>query len=182
MKSAQIVIAVLFIAGCVMNGCKEDKLPTMASISDQAPPPAGAGVLTADIDGSSWVAENLDGVASGTSTCTGNILHISGFREAVGDTADAETIELTLDLSASKAGLAPGTYNLGTIPAQEGEAQYHDALSCVCSTNSTHTGTVTITTLDASKKVVSGGFTFNGVASNGHSHTVRSGIFDVTWK
>ena len=49
-----------------------------------------------------------------------------------------------IDLTAARTDLGPGTYELGTIPAQEGEAQHRDALSCVCYTNSGHSGTVTI--------------------------------------
>jgi hypothetical protein len=185
MKSPQIVIAVLFIALCVMNGCKQDNFPVQPS-TPNPPPQIGSGVLTANIDGSPWAAQDSAGIPSGTSTYSGNILHISGVRAVGVDTArendGAETIDLIIDLTASKAILGPGTYELGTIPAQEGEAQYHDALSCVCATNSTHSGTVTITVLDASRKVVSGTFAFNGIGANGQTHTFSEGMFDVRWK
>lgn len=180
MKSPRIVIAFLFIAGCVMNGCKQDKFPTEPSIPD--PPPIDAGVLMANINGLPWAAEDAAGVASGTSTYSDDILHISGVRAVVGDTADTECIDLIIDLRPSKAYLGPGTYELGTIPAQEGEAQYRDALSCVCYTNGTHSGTVTITVLDVPGKIVSGRFAFNGIGVNGQTHMVSEGMFNVTWK
>lgn len=182
MKSTHIAIAVLFLVGCVMNGCKEDKLPTEAFIPDQPPPPTGSGVLKANIDGSPWAAENAAGIPSGTSTYSGNILHISGVRAIGGNTAEQGTIDLIIDLGASNAQINPGTYQLGTIPAQEGEAQHRDDLLCACHTNSTHTGSVTITMLDVAKKVVSGVFDFDGIGVNGQTHTVRGGTFDVTWK
>lgn len=186
MKSAHTVIAVLFIAGCMMTGCTQDKLPTEPSTTNRPPPPGSAGVLRANIDGSPWVAEDTAGIPSGTSTYSGNILHIKGIRAVVGDTArepvDAEAIDLIVDLDASKANPGPGTYELGTIPSQEGEAQYRDALSRVCYTNSAHSGTVTITVIDVARKVVSGTFAFNGIGVNGQTHTVSEGMFDVTWK
>ena len=182
MKLAHIVIAVLVIAGCVMNGCTQDKLPTEAAVPDVPHPPTGAGVLRANIDGTPWASEDATGIPLGTSTCSGNILHISGIRPAVGDTAESETIDLIIDLSASKAVLGPGTYELGTIPAQEGEAQHFDGLSCVCHTHSAHSGTVTITALDVSRKVVAGVFAFNGTGVNGQTHTFSERMFDVTWK
>ena len=186
MKSAHKVLAVLFVAGCVMNGCTQDKLPTEFSVPDQLQSPTGTGVIRANIDGLPWAAEDISGMSSGTSTYTGHILHISGARAVVGDTAkeaaDAEAIDLTIDLGAAQTDIGPGTYKLGTIPAQEGEAQYHDALSCVCYTSSTHSGTVTITALDVSRKVVSGRFAFNGMGASGHGHIVSEGMFDVAWK
>jgi hypothetical protein len=90
-------------------------------------------------------------------------------------------MNLIIDLSASKASLSPGTYELGTIPAQEGEAQHFDGMSCVCHTDGAHSGTVTITALDVSRKVVSGTFAFNGVGVNGQTHTFSEGMF-ITWK
>ena len=182
MKSPQLVIAVLLTAGCMMNGCTQDKLPTQPSTTYPTPTAIGAGVLRANIDGSPWTAEDATGIPLGTSTYSGNILHISGVRPAVGDTAEAETIDLIIDFSASNAVLGPGTYELGTIPAQEGEAQHFDGLSCVCHTNSAHSGTVTITALDMSRKVVSGIFAFNGIGVDGETHTFSEGMFDVTWK
>ena len=182
MKSYQRVVAVLFIAGCLMNGCTQDRLPTEAFIPDQSPTAIGSGVLRANIDGTPWTSEDATGIPLGTSTYSGNILHISGVRPAVGDTAESETIDLIIDLSASKAVLGPGTYELGTIPAQEGEAQHFDGLSCVCHTHSAHSGTVTITALDVSRKVVAGVFAFNGTGVNGQTHTFSEGMFDVTWK
>jgi hypothetical protein len=186
MKTSHFVIAVLFVAGCVMNGCKQDKLPTEPSVPYQPPPPTGAGVLRANIDGSPWVAEDNAGILTGTSTFSGNILHIRGVRAVVGDTAreneGVETLDLIIDPGASNADLGVGTYELGTIPAQRGEAQYRDDVSCVCSTNSTHSGTVTITALDVSRKVVSGVFAFNGIGVSGHGHIVSEGNFDVSWK
>jgi hypothetical protein len=180
MKSPHTVIAVLFIALCVMNGCKQDKLPTEASIPDR--PPIGSGVLRANIDGSPWVAVDAAGIPSGTSTYSGNILHISGVRAGVGNSAEPGTIDLIIDLGASRAEIVPGTYELGTIPAQEGEAQHGDALLCACHTNSTHLGTVTITALDVVRKAVSGIFDFDGIGVDGQTHIVRGGMFDVTWK
>ena len=186
MKSAHKVIAVLFMVGCAMNGCTKDKLPTEFSVPDQLQSPTGTGVLRANIDGLPWAAEDNTGISSGTSTYTGHILHISGARAVVGDTAKessgAETIDLIIELGAAQADIGPGTYKLGTIPAQEGEAQFHDALSCVCYTSSTHSGTVTITALDLFKKVVSGRFAFDGMGTSGHGHTVSEGMFDVAWK
>jgi hypothetical protein len=180
MKSPYIVIVALFIALCVMSGCKQDKLPTEASIPDQ--PRIGSGVLRANIDGSPWVAVDAAGIPSGTSTYSGNILHISGIRAGVGNSAESGTIDLIIDLGASRAEIVPGTYELGTIPAQEGEAQHFDGLSCVCHTNSAYSGTVTITALDVSRKVVSGIFAFNGIGVNGETHTFREGMFEVPWK
>ncbi len=186
MKTSRVVIALLFIAGCAMNGCKQDKLPTEPFTSNPPPPPTGAGVLTATIDGSPWVAQDLTGIPSGTSTYSGNILHVKGVRPVVGDTANendgTETLDLIIDLTASKVVLGTGTYELGTIPWDQGEAQYHDAQSCVCYTNSTHSGTVTITALDVTRKIVSGVFAFNGIGASGHGHIVSEGAFDVTWK
>jgi hypothetical protein len=180
MKSSHIVIAVLCIAGCMMNGCTKDKLPTEPSIPDQAP--TGAGVLVANIDGSPWAAEDIAGDPTGTSTYSGNILHISGARSVVGDTAEAEGIDLTIEPSASKAGLSLGTYTLGTIPAQEGEAEQSVGTTSVCRTTSGHSGTVTITALDTVRKVVSGRFAFNGIGVDGQTHVINEGMFDVTWK
>ena len=182
MKLAHIAVAVLFMAGCVMNGCTQDRLPTEAAVPDSPSLPTGTGILRATIDGSPWAAVDLDGVPSGTSTYNGNILHISGGRAIVGDTADAETIDLIIDWAYLNTDICPGTYQLGTIPAQEGEAQHFDGLSCVCHTNSAHSGTVTITALDVSRKIVSGTFAFNGVGDNGQTHTFSEGMFDVTWK
>ncbi len=182
MKNPHVVIAVLLTAGCMMNGCTQDKLPTQPSIPDQPPTANGAGVLRANIDGSPWVAEDATGIPSGTSTYSGNILHISGVRPVVGDTAEAETIDLIIDVGASKTSLSPGTYKLGSIPAEEGEAQHFDGLTCVCHTNSAHSGTVTITALDVSRKIVAGKFAFNGIGANGETHAFSEGIFDVTWK
>ena len=180
MKSSRIVVAVLFVAGCVMNGCTKDKLPTEASIPEQSA--TGAGVLTANIDGSPWVAEDNAGDPSGTSTYSGNILRISGARSVVGDTAEAEAIDLTIEPSASNAGLSLGTYTLGTIPAQEGEAEQSVGTTPVCRTTSGHTGTVTITALDTVRKVVSGRFAFNGIGVDGQTHVINEGMFDVSWK
>jgi hypothetical protein len=182
MKSSNVLITVLFIAGCVMNGCTQDKLPTMPYIPTPPSSPTGSGVLTANIDGVSWAAADIAGIPSGTSTYSGNILHIWGARAVVGDTAEAETINLIIDLSASKAYVVPGRYSLGTIPAQAGEAQHNDGLMCVCRTNSTHSGTATITTLDAARKVVSGTFEFSGIGVDGQTHSFGNGMFDVTWK
>jgi hypothetical protein len=182
MKSRHVVVAILFIAGCVMNGCQQDKLPTAPYIPNPPQLATGSGVLSANIDGLSWAAEDIAGIPSGTSTYNGNILHIWGARAVVGDTADAETINLIIDLSASKAYIVPGTYTLGTIPAQEGEAQHSDGLLCVCHTNNAHSGTVTITALDVARKVVSGSFAFNGVGVDGQTHLFSNWMFDVTWK
>jgi len=182
MKSHSIVIVALFIALCVMNGCKQDKLPTEGSTIDQPPPPIGSGVLRANIDGSPWVAEDAAGIPSGTSTYSGNIIHISGVRSVAGDTAKSGTIDLIVDLGTSNAEIKPGTYQLGTIPAQEGEAQHRDAMSCACRTNSAHSGSITITVLDVDRKVVSGVFDFDGFGVDGQTHIVRGGTFDVTWK
>jgi hypothetical protein len=182
MKSPNMVIAVLFIALCVMNGCQQDKLPTEAYVPNPPPPPTGSGVLTANIDGVSWSAKDLAGIPSGTSTYSGNILHISGVRAGVGDVAESGTMDLIIDLGASRAEIVPGTYELGTIPAQEGEAQHGDALLCACHTNSTHLGTVTITALDVARKTVTGVFDFDGIGVDGQTHIVRGGMFDVTWK
>jgi hypothetical protein len=187
MKSTHIVFTVLFIAGSLMNGCKEEILPPRQQPTpDQTPPPTGAGVLSANIDGSSWVALDTDGIPAGTSTFSGNILHIRGARAVVGDTArenvTAETIDLILDLNASKINLGVGTYELGTIPGDQGAAQYHDAMSCVCNTDGTHSGTVTIKAIDLAKKAVSGTFAFSGVGVSGHGHIVSEGNFDVAWK
>jgi hypothetical protein len=186
MKSAHKVIAVLFIAGCVMSGCKQDKSPTGPSVPDQPPSPTGSGVLRANIDGSPWTAEGTDGNPSGTSSYSGNILHISGVRaigvDTAGEHANAETIDLIINLGGSKANLVPGTYELGSMPTQEGEARYRDAQSIVCYTNGSHTGTVTITALDVSSKAVAGTFAFDGIGDNGQTHIVNQGQFDVTWK
>ncbi len=180
MKSTPVVFAVLFAVGCVISSCTKDKLPTESSIPDQ--PPTASGVLTADIDGLSWAAEDIAGIPSGTSTYSGNILHISGCQSVVGDTAEAETIDLIIAPSASMAGLSPGTYTLGTMPAQEGEAQESVGATLVCRTNSAHSGTVTITVLDTVRKVVSGRFAFSGIGVDGQTHTFSGGVFDVTWK
>ena len=126
MKSTHVAVAVLFLVGCIMSSCTKDKLPTEAPVPDE--PSTGSGVLTANIDGLSWAAEDVAGIPSGTSTYNGNILHISGARVVVGDTADAESIDLVIDLSASKTSIVPGTYALGTIPTQEGEAQHNDGM------------------------------------------------------
>jgi hypothetical protein len=182
MKSSHKAIAILFIAGCVMNGCTQDKLPTAPYIPNPPPPPAGSGVLTANIDGLPWVARDGAGIPSGTSTYNGNLLHISGSQAVVGDTADVETIDLVIDLSASKAYIVPGTYALGSIPAQAGEAQHNDGMICICHTNSAHSGTLTITALDVARKVVSGRFAFNGIGATGQTHIISEGMFDVTWK
>ena len=189
MKSSHTAIAVVLIAGSVMNGCKQDNLPTQPSVPNPPQLQIGSGVLRANIDGSPWAAEGTDGVPTGTSTYSGNILHIRGVRPigVVGvDTArepvDGETIDLIIDLGSSKTNLGPGTYELGTIPSQEGEAQYRDAVSRVCYTNISHTGTVTISVLDVSQRIVSGTFAFNGIGLNGPTHTVSEGMFDVTWK
>jgi hypothetical protein len=182
MKSPNVLIAILFIAGCVMNGCTQDKLPTMPYTPNPSPPLTGSGVLSANIDGSLWAAKDIAGIPSGTSTYNGNILHISGVRGVVGDATESGTIDLIIDLGASKAEINPGTYQLGTIPAQQGEAQHRDALSCACQTNSTHLGSVTITALDVARKVVSGIFDFDGIGVDGQTHIVRGGMFDVTWK
>jgi hypothetical protein len=183
MKSAHMAVAVVFIAGCMMNGCTQDRLPTEAFLPPQAPVPTGSGVFTTYIDGSPWAAEDNAGSPAGTSTYSGNILHISGARPVVGDTAESgESVNLIIDLSASKASLSPSTYELGTIPAQEGEARHFDGMSCVCRTDGAHSGTVTITALDVSRKVVAGTFAFNGVGVNGQTHTFSEGMFDVTWK
>ncbi len=181
MKSTHIVIAVLFIAGCVMNGCKQDKLPTETYITELPPPSTGLGVLTANIDGSPWVAKDAAGIPSGTSTFSGNVLHISGVR-AVGNTAESGTMDLIIDLPASTAGVGPGTYQLGTMPAQEGEAQHRDDLSCACHTDSIHSGTVTLTVFDVTRRVVSGTFDFDGIGVDGQTHSVRGGTFDVALK
>jgi hypothetical protein len=186
MKSTHILFAVLFLVGCVISSCTKDKLPTETNIPDTGPtdpnlPPSGSGVLTANIDGLSWAAEDIAGIPSGTSTYNGSILHISGGRAVVGDTADAETIDLVIDLSSSKAYIVPGTYALGTIPAQAGEAQHSDGLICVCHTSSAQSGTVTITTLDVARKIVSGRFVFNGIGVGGETHVISEGKFDVAW-
>jgi hypothetical protein len=182
MKSKHTIIAILFIAGCIMCGCTQDKLPTAPYIASPPSPPIGSGVLTANIDGLYWVAEDIAGIPSGRSTYNGNIIHIWGARAVVGDTAEAETIDLIIDLSASKAYIVPGTYALGTIPTQEGEAQHNDGLMCVCHTNSAHSGTVTITALDVPGKIVSGTFAFDAIGVNGQTHFISNGIFDVKWK
>ena len=182
MKTAHCVTAVLFIAALLMNGCTQDKLPTEAYVPDPPSPPTGSGVFMAIIDGSPWAAEDAVGIPTGTSTFSGNILHISGGRAVIGDTADAETIDLIIDLGASKTDLGPGTYRLGTIPEQEGEAHHSDGMACVCHTNSAHSGTVTITAIDLSRKIVSGIFDFDGIGVNGQTHTFRGGMFDITWK
>ncbi len=187
MKSTHIVFAVLFLVSCVISSCTKDKLPTETNIPDTGPttpnlPPSGSGVLTANIDGLSWAAEDIAGNPSGTSTYNGKILHISGARVVVGDTADAETMDLIIDLSTSKAYIVPGTYALGSIPAQAGEAQHSDGMTCVCNTNSAHSGTVTITSLDAARKVVSGTFAFDGIGTYGETHVISRGQFDVAWK
>jgi len=180
MKSTHSVTAVLLIAGCVMSGCTQDKLPTAAYIPEPPTSPTGSGVLTANIDGVSWAAESA-GMPSGTSTFSGNILRISGVRAVVGNTQASETIDLTIDLGASRANIGPGTYELGAIPAQEGEAQHYDGVSCVCHTNNAHSGTVTITAIDMARKVVSGVFDFDGIGADGQTHIFRGGTFDVKW-
>jgi hypothetical protein len=183
MKSALRVLAVLFITGYVMYGCKEKIVDDGYHLFPDPPSPSnGAGVLTANINGLPWAAEDIAGVASGTSTFSGNVLRISGVRAVVGDTADAERIDLVIDMRASNENLVPGTYVLGTIPAQEGEAQYRDALSCVCYTNGTHSGLVTITVLNVAEKIVTGEFSFDGVGGSGVTHMVSGGRFDVKWK
>ena len=182
MKTHRLVIAILFSGCCVMSGCTQDKLPTAPYIPTPPQLATGSGVLTANIDGLSWAAADIAGVPSGTSTYSGNILHIWGARAVVGDTAEAETINLIIDLSASKAYIVPGRYSLGTIPAQAGEAQHNDGLMCVCRTNSTHSGTATITTLDVARKVVSGTFEFTGIGVDGQTHNFGDGMFDVAWK
>jgi hypothetical protein len=169
MKSAHIVIAVLFIAGCVMNGCTQDKLPTEAAVPDVPHPPTGAGVLRANIDGRPWAAEDIAGIPLGTSTYSGNILHICGVRPVVGDTADAETIDLIIDWAYLNTDISPGTYQLGTIPAQAGEAQHFDGMSCVCHTDRAHSGTVTITGSTCPKSHFRM-FAFNGIESTGNAH------------
>jgi hypothetical protein len=55
-------------------------------------------------------------------------------------------------------------------------------MSCVCHTDRAHSGIVTITELDVSRKVVSGMFAFNGIGVDGQTHTFSEGMFDVTWK
>jgi hypothetical protein len=184
MKTTHILFAVLFLVSCVISSCTKDKLPTETYISDLPAtdlPPNGSGVLTAKIDGSSWAAEDRAGIPSGTSTYNGSILHIRGGRAVIGDTADAETIDLIIDLSASKAYIVPGTFALGTIPAQAGEAQHSDGLICICHTSSAQSGTITITTLDVARKIVSGRFEFNGIGVGGETHIISEGKFDVAW-
>jgi hypothetical protein len=182
MKSTHVVFAVLFLVGCMISSCTKDNLPTEAYVPPSDLPPSGSGVFTANIDGVSWSAEDLAGIPSGTSAYSGNVLHISGARPIVGDTAESETIDIVIDLSSSTAYVVPGTYSLGTIPAQAGEAQHSDGLICVCHTNSAQSGTVTITTLDVSRKVVSGRFAFDGTGIGGETHVISEGKFDVTWK
>jgi len=186
MKGAHRVIALLFIAGCVMNGCKQDKLPTEPSAPYQAPPPIAPGVLSATIDGAPWTADDNAGAPTGTATYSGSSIHISGARAVYGDSARgflaAETIDLTIDLSASKADLVPGTYLLGSIPTEEGQGQYSDPRSGVFGTNNSHPGTVTITALDVARKTVSGVFAFNGIGVSGQTHVVSGGMFNVIWK
>jgi hypothetical protein len=186
MKSAHIVFVLFFTAGCVMNGCKQDNLPTQPSTPDPPSLPLGSGVLRASIDGLPWAAEGTDGLPSGSSKYSGSVLHINGVRAVGVDTArepvNAETLELIINLGSSNGTLGPGTYELGAMPPQEGEAQYRDALSRVTSTDSSHLGTVTITALDVTKKVVSGTFAFNSTGVNGQTHLVSQGMFDVTWK
>lgn len=186
MKSTRIVFVVLFVTGCLMNGCTENPPPILTPGPELQQIPTGAGLLTATIDGLAWAALDNAGISTGTSTFNGTILHIKGVRAIVVDTArenlGAETIDLVIDLTASKVFLGLGTYELGTIPADQGTAQYHDAQACVCNTNSTHAGTVTITGLDVTKRYVSGTFAFNGVGLSGHGHTVSEGNFDVAWK
>ena len=182
MKNHRLVIAIMFLAGFLINGCEQDKFLTEPVIANPPAPPTGSGVLSANIDGVSWVAQDIAGIPSGTSTYSGNVLHITGFRTVVGDTADAESIDLIIDLSASKGYVVPGTYALGTIPAQAGEAQHNDGMICVCHTNSAHSGTVTITTLDLARKVVAGRFEFNGIGVSGQTHVFSEGMFDVAWK
>ena len=184
MKTTHILFALLFLAACVLSGCTKDQLPTETTVSDLPAsdlPPSGSGVLTAKIDGSSWAAEDIAGLPTGTSTYNGKLLHISGGRAVVGDTADAETIDLIIDLTSSRGYIVPGTYALGTIPAQSGEAQHSDGLICVCHTSSGQSGTVTITTLDVERKIVSGRFGFNGIGVDGETHVISEGKFDVAW-
>ena len=186
MKGARRVIALLFIAGCVMNGCKQDKLPTEPSAPYQPTPPIGSGVLTATIDGTPWTADDNAGAPTGTATYRGSSIHITGSRAVYGDSGRenlaAETIDLTIDLSAAQADLVPGTYELGSIPTEEGQGLYIDPRSGVFGTNNSHPGTVTITALDVARKNVSGVFAFNGIGVSGQTHVVSGGMFNVTWK
>ena len=156
MKSTHIVIAVLFIAGCVMNGCTKDKLPTEASIPDR-PRPRPAREFSRRILMDHLGRPRTSLAFHPEHQRTVETSYISAGSGPSSETPrSAETIDLIIDLSASKAYIVPGTYALGTIPAQEGEAQHSDGLLCVCHTNSAHSGTVTITALDVARKVVSG--------------------------
>ncbi len=181
MQSIQRVFTILCVAACVISGCTEDKPPSQVPLAEGSP--TGSGVFTASIDGLPWAAQDAAGMPSGTSTYSGNALHISGGRTVVGDTAEAETIDLFIDLRASQTSIVAGTtYALGTIPAQQGEAEHHDGLTCVCHTNSAQAGTVTITALDVTSKTVSGTFAFNGLGGDGQTHVFSEGKFDVAWK
>jgi hypothetical protein len=186
MKSAHRVIAVLSITCCLTNGCRQDNFPTAATTPDAPVSQVGSGVLRANIDGLLWEAQDNEGIPSGTSTYGGNILHIRGVRNAIKDTArenaNAESIDLIIDAGASMSDLALGTYALGTIPAQKGEAQYSNTVSLVFGTNSVHSGTVTIMALDLTRKVVAGTFAFNAIGMTGQTRTVSEGLFDVRWK
>ena len=144
---------------------------------------AGAAAVHSGVDGAAAGGARAAGTPSGTSSYSGNVLHISGGRTVVGDTAEAETIDLIIDLRASQTSIVAGTtYALGTIPAQEGEAEHHDGLACVCHTNSCQPETVTITALDVISKTVSGTFAFNGPGVDGQTHVFSEGMFDVAWK
>ena len=91
-------------------------------------PPTGSGVLTAKIDGSSWAAEDIAGIPSGTSTYNGNFLHISGGRAVVGDTAEAETIDLIIDLTPREE--ASFRVHMHSAPyPRSGEAQHSDGMT-----------------------------------------------------
>ena len=186
MKNMRMIMALCSMALLLtVASCKKDNTTTDTS--------CGSGLLCASIDGASFTANPYNSstgifgnntyngsyaqlVASSTST-GGYFLKVYGNNGGANSTADRQ-----IDFTITQLPTAGGTYT-----TQAGSASFEYYAGSGSSqeqyiTDASHTGTVTITSLDTINNYVSGTFSYTATEAPGNNytptqHTITSGNF-----
>jgi len=171
MKRSQLFCALILTIA--FAGCGKEE---SSSVQTPPPPPKAAGTMSAKVNGNLWSAGgNPTGGRSAYATYDGFTLTIYGKKYNAPLTTGTG---ISLNVKA----FGTGTFALGNpydLTAVAFALYSIDSPVSYSSTNgSTHTGTLVITKVDQTNRIVTGTFSFNATGSAGE-YTITEGAFDV---
>ncbi|MEJ6979771.1 DUF6252 family protein [Pedobacter sp. P351] len=164
------IIFLIIATSVVLNiqGCKKDDKPSQI----------GADIMTAKIDGIEWKAQHCWSCVEGGKGLRTVYLPEEGKFNVLGQMVKNDiNITMTIDMSGVK---DVGTYELGANTGSQNYAKvFNDKLDRLYYTTNPASGSVTITKLSISEKIISGTFelTASDLSSNGIN--VTHGVFDL---